>query len=1435
MSELATMIYIHDLDISDKSKNFLIRAGIVRLSDLLRFDADKLSDMRGMGEGTLRELLDVIAHSDEIIRHFEKREQRIKEILPEIQNVPIEKVGLGTRSINALRREGMRTVGHLIQMSQKDIFELRNVGVLSRDEIMAAIDAILREGADYFDKVISGMAETGEFSSASRMKKGFDFTVIDVLIESFEFKPARMAEWFGLSRQGIYNALETRSPLRMSVWTGKVLLEAEAAVLSSLIDNTDFEYHDDNVTCCCMNNERDDFVCLFIYEQEIKCFFLKDLPEQIREAIIGKNMHRYTKRELEGEPSGQIVYILTKPFYRPNHPDKFRADAQMRSMTADEYARFISGYPYVDNRSVTDEQIVSFMQRNMVDGRVYISSDPKNQWIRSIASRNGYAIKDFIELYGFKSKLDGAELTTDGAKQRHCEELRKYVVRDNIVYFPTDSRIYRVLHTYAYKLGTDLNSYIRSLGFERTMERPSVAEDVLEKDMEVRQSDGSFEEKVFAMYPLVGSRILKPETLAQLNANARKYIDRVLRDPGTRLSLRGEMQITLALINNAKSWRNEENGNFWNYIALQFGYRDTSGPAVNGPVVRLLQSSLESAMKKNSRLFVEGVNGREFKSTAVIHALSTRKSWMALFDFLFDFYKNNLHWRIIPNDPLIAVMVQALGQKLSGDGGEETELIISSKVYSFQEGIRKLILYRPVFTRRLFERLISKIDALVNSETRPVKTYEEQLCEEWFKEKLLSIANTKKAERNGQGRQRDIAIDYSRIRAKYILKNETDVQLVIPDIRLKSESIEEAYLQVSSNGTDVLRQRLSWYGNDLGRTLSGTAVSLPMMSEQKSGLKVQVSIICDGEQIYDSEDDLDRDYLLFYGGTEVSASQFRQDRYTLVVPASAAVTAENADITEIEAMKNPGLKAYFLELKASYVVTVDGRLIAFDSENGTDIRVIVPGECFSLPAVSLHDTEAYIACRKSVCSIILGNADYNQQYVLLKDGERKEFASLQRSEDGLAYAFPLDNENGSVRLQVISLSDERLVFDRTFLLAETARCGFDREFYYAADDYNGAEFRVDIDEMHEVIPFTAENAEIRLPFREGMMHIAIPKVEIRETTGAWLQEPEPAWYLEDIPQTSFLEVTKPAGTGIRFFVGGQDILYDDQGLVTIGNVLQSLDRTGNEESVDVEMQVSCSGRRESYTLAKVFCKERFLWQPEFWTEEKRLCWDHGGMFVGRQGRTFTLRLAGPEDAAFTFGLDESTEYLTIPDEMPLGNYRYEISILTGGLFKKRNEVIADGDCVIGDKNLLRFMGRRIVVESITDEFKEDAGHILIRTCYIDQIKFQDMEDTSEGYCPVYSGVMFTRGYHGERYEFSFDAHTNKRGVVKMMVNPVHIVYISDTTLCITDADGDGLYYHSYYDRDSGTVLYALTDREYTKDNKHRYSNADLYLYRTERM
>jgi hypothetical protein len=264
--------------------------------------------------------------------------------------------------------------------------------------------------------------------------------------------------------------------------------------------------------------------------------------------------------------------------------------------------------------------------------------------------------------------------------------------------------------------------------------------------------------------------------------------------------------------------------------------------------------------------------------------------------------------------------------------------------------------------------------------------------------------------------------------------------------------------------------------------------------------------------------------------------------------------------------------------------------------------------------------------------------------------------------------------------------------------------------------------------------------------------------------------------------------------------------------------------------------MSAVGVAESqrYTLAKVCFKECFLLQPEFWYEDGKLYWNRGGTFIGKPNRRFKLELYGLGQN-YSFELDEDTEYLELPEGIQIGVYRYFINVRSRGMFKTTSETIASGDCIIGDRNRLRFLNRKIVLESLTDAFQKQVGHIFITPCYIDQPEFLGIEDTSEGMCPVYQGILYTIKPDGNRYTFAFESYFSKGGHKKMMVNPVRIIYIGKNTLCITDSDGDGLYYCRLYNRYYNTEVYSLTDRAYAKDNRDKYSTADLYSYRIERM
>ena len=113
--------------------------------------------------------------------------------------------------------------------------------------------------------------------------------------------------------------------------------------------------------------------------------------------------------------------------------------------------------------------VIFFDEHLNEDGKVYISSDPSNQWIKSYVSRKGYGIADFIALYGYQSALAGDGLTAEGARKRHLERIKDFIVSDNIVYIPTYTDFYRVLNSYSAKRGISISEYVEELGYERTL------------------------------------------------------------------------------------------------------------------------------------------------------------------------------------------------------------------------------------------------------------------------------------------------------------------------------------------------------------------------------------------------------------------------------------------------------------------------------------------------------------------------------------------------------------------------------------------------------------------------------------------------------------------------------------------------------------------------------------------------------------------------------------------------------------------------------------------------------------------------------------------------------------------------------------------------------------------------------------------------------
>lgn len=1459
-------IDIKECGFSNRTRNVLHRHKITNVYELAEKFNEGITELRGAGVFVEEEVriffvsitndtVDEIQQNKDILKKISDTKAKIdeaeeidpgnvKSFLEEMEQVNIIEIPMSVRARNGLKLGGINTVKDLLLLKKSDLLGLRNIGATSIYEIESIQNAIWAGREEYFSK-----GDDKYYYVEAKLTddtRDFDKIVINDLRDNYNFSIALLQEWFGISKQRVYQKLETNKKNK-DKWAGKELIRKDLEGIKALIFRKSWYEEIEGDKYYFFNNKKDDGVFLCVNDKEIKCFYLADLPEDVQEIVRKENLDKYDSEELTSSPLGETIYILKKPYFKPYDMYKYRLLAQRRGMPLDEYARFLEGIPYFGGKSITDTQIIEFFETNMVDGKVYISSDTSNQWIRSYASRNGYTLKAFIEFYGYETALADAYDKSINARLSHIEELKKCIVYDNVIYLDTSSPIYSKIISHASHNGTTLNEYIKGLGFKRTMNRPLVNRNNDEEDMKIYHlaEDAKIPEKIFARNPLLGNYVFSEKNLQVLNSKAKKYVDQMVSDPDVFRSanaLKAEMLVTLAVINYAKKWASEEEFSFWNFMSGQFGYRESS------EVRDIICRCIEDSMKHGKRLFLSDANGNLYKGTIVTHAMTTKKTWMYLFDFLFDFYKNNLNWTYMENDPSVGQMVSALYRKLDdliSDSKDET-ISISSEVYRFQEGIRKLVLYRPKYAKRMFGRLIKRLDEIIKQEAGPAETYEEVLAEEWISKKMQKILETK-IRRSWTSEAKNLAISYDRIRVSYQLENETDVKILLPDIRLKEEDTGNMTMQIYYGDKSFYTKELSFYGNELGRTIHGKRIDLKEC-QRLSGANTfdfTVRITCDDTLIYDSGNSLYRSCLVFEKKTEVNPNLCTKGNYTIIIPGGENLEVENAQVNVILEDVRYG-NYYYVQFEKDFIFSLHDEVLAIDNISNGTIRVIVPNVRRDLSFI--RDSIRYkVASACDMVRIVMSEDDIQSKYFILFNGERISFDELGTSKSGLntIYELPINmstNEE-TCRIQILDLNRNKLVLNEQFIIAENVLFEFNRPVYYSEKDFENASLTYSFDDMNPVsIQLTKEDEFISVSFANGEFVFSVPVLKVYDTLEHhW--DADTQYWIEEIGYETFMRFEYPDSISVKLFLGDYEIPVETDDSYGIGNVLHGLDHV-DKDNVDLKISVYIDDdEHASYQLAKIAVKERFAFHPKLIIEEDKLLWDRGYGFVGRKDTVFKLKISSDNGYSESLNLNLEEELIADGLNLGLGEYKYQIVKESGNIFMASEELITEGIFFVGDVNELRFLQHRICIEEVSfyDIYSDKYMHKEIEKIYIDNLKYIGTESVADdGELPIYTGIVFFENEFGIREEFSDKNEVTESGTL-MKVNPVRVALLNESVLSMVDSEGDefdlgdGFYCSPSKNKDMGENKYSFKDKEYGDCEKEEYRVVDLYIYKRERM
>lgn len=1367
-------IKIEKLNLSGRSYNSLKRAGINTIQDLMSsYEQEKLLNIHNLGMKSYEEIKDAILHFT--FEGFEQEDESVEEeskeaytVPEEIEDIPIYELKLSVRLHNGLARGGFNTVGKLLRMTSEEMMSVHGMGVKTIDELQGIIREIKEEGIEYFDEDRAKDAPIDE-----RHKRTIDIETVNRLKEDYGFKSVWLTEWYNVTRSRIQQILNKRR--NHGNWLNRELtLENQELLLDMVRRKVEIVESTDGSKAYLLNNRKDDCAVVIVTDEEIKCFFMAMLPEDIQIEIKESRLDCLSFEELEMISSGKTISILKKGYFCPENPGRFRQFAKLRGMSADEYCVFLTSMNYATAQSIVDdEKIVEFLNAHYTNGRLMIPANNSTQWFRSFISRNGYTIDEIAKMYGFNDKQEEDEVQRFG------------VVED-------DMQPYEIL-----------------------------SDDWLDK--------------LFAENPLIGNKNLSEKTKEKLFSITKGYIDRRLLEPCLKFPIAAKKQIALAVITYAKEWDTGDESGFWRYITAQFGYRDETNQ-LRG----ILCDCVLDAVVKSHRWFVSSATGYQYKSTIVIHALTTKRSWMLLYDFLFDFYKTNMEWTYIEDDPIIARMVTALRSKLiAGDEADDDNLEISTKVYYFQEGIRKLIIYRTGYAIKLINHMLGRIDGIINHVETPAKLYVDELCDQWIEGKLNNARESKGKSTASSG-ARSVAIDYTRIRPAYVLKDETNVVISFPDVRLKKTEFEKVELQVYVGDINVDTRSLSFYGNELGKTLSGFSIDMNMCLRRGDGsLRIRAIMRCDDEEIYDSKDTLYRECLCFNRERECDLRECEKGSYSLFVTTKNSLEFSGAEVSDIDA--GTFWRSYYARLGQGFWIKLNDQIMSFDSGDSASssgaIRAIYPSA--DSEAVFIKNGRKYnIVAKESDILLIVNNQEDLRKCAMSMNSKKVELFTMNSEEttNGLVYKIPmLQEDDKTCEFQIIDLEKNRIVSREAIIVIPGLSVRFNREFYVSDRDFEGATAiistvsglkRFDINSGDEVISFATDG---------GTIEITIPRVIVRDNSGQRWRHGYTAW-LKDIRQDEKLYLSLPSGCSAYMKVGDVDVTEEPKGCFDFGNASFAYSDADDSEWINIKIFVSSGQTSQEYVIGRISAKERFKDTVQFEYRDNTLFWNRGMGFIGNKDGSFRLKIE-TSDGVKEYPLNLDDEVIVCKPELPLKEYRCQIVKESENIFLGAETVLHTGAVLIGDRNELRFHDCMIEITNITYEEGGDLRSVDIKNTYIDQIEYKGIQfvDSEDRECPVYSGVLFFMGQSLKHHEFSYEECISEKGFQLYKINPIKIVYINEHTLSITNEDDDGIYYYRYFDKLAMANRYSITDREPNARNQSTYYLADLYTYRKERM
>lgn len=1156
--------------------------------------------------------------------------------------------------------------------------------------------------------------------------------------------------------------------------------ELDLKEIQEMVKRSEYSHANFSSNYHLVNNGKGSVCFVAVASEGIRLIPQAKLRDDVRADIQLKRIDTLFEDEaLHLEEMGEAVSILNVEHFRPFNGESFRIFAERRGLSPEEYSNFLFCLPYASaGTKYTDEDIRPRLESLRYEDLELIERSEEMEWLRSFMRRRGVSISELLETYGIEVSPPAIQQETEGSLE---EENRTH-------------------------------SFI-----------------VDERDMAERSCGGELVERVFAEYALIGNAVLEPEELKALNDKARALLSRLSKH-GARLETEGDRRaLTLAVVNAAKDWGAvgplsypDDESHFWRYIASRFGYNDASDT-----LQKKLYEEIERGLSDSGKWFISDETGKRRKATVLSHALAPKADWLQLCDILFTAFVELFGGAFETGDSRVKQIVSVLADKLrsTSQGGNE-EIKLSGNVYVLYEGTRKLILRRPSYVTHIFDRLLTRIDALYNQRASVAATYEDRLCDFWWEEKIRSTEEIRAArvlsEKDGP-RTRSA-------KPTYRLGPDAKLLLELPEISLKPDAAARAEAAFLVGDSVSHKLRLGIKGGDFCKRTFADPIDVENLIRlgRASGLDPRIQIASSDSLLFDSEQTLYRKAILFRGESEVAPSSCKPGEFFLVTPSSSQLSSSEC---EIELLRETStLEIYSVVFHDGFTLEVDGDPFAVDSAKmpssfNLDIPSPWPDARFSMGG----DEYPLVASEGAFLVEIKGEEDLAGVQLLL-NGTLVPWPapSSSLSEGCAAYNFTIPQGiQGFAEVAIYDFRRERILCRRGIYVIRSLEYAFDKRYYFSDNDYRNAFVACEINDVQLDVAFGRGSNFVSIPEGNGSIELMIPAVEVTDSHGELWGGGFAEW-AGNVKEGLRLSVSRPKCCSVEVSVLGDRIRPRRNGQFEVGSAINARFREGCHEDIDVSLVISVEGERSvRYRIGKVVSSERFVQTPRFFENDGTLMWNLGGKYLGNRGKDFKVALKSQTEETFLYALGIDDYVIARNVTLEEGEYRFTISAASDDVFCQETTVLCEGNMLVGDENKLRFRNKMIVVDQIT--YEENGENVIrdLERVWVEDIEFRGL--TPETGLPEYEGVLYRMAKKG-KVPFDFEYYDDGKGTVWNALNPVIVTIVDGTYLSITDQEHDVPY--CIWEPASGR--YKVTAKE-TPDMRNSPSVPDLFLYRTERI